>query len=229
MGKPVILVAGDKGGVGKSMVAMVLLDLMEKRGMPRALVDADPKNPDVWRTYHETMPAKCFDLGLADGWMDLTNHCEAQNEDWLIVNTAASTSFKNVGTTFVKGLAELERPLVTLWVINRQRDCLDMLGKNIDALMTGRLFVVRNEYWGGPEKFELFNASNLRARVVEGSGGVIDLPELADRIADEIYIRRLRFEEAMTGEGKRLAIGSRVELERWRLEAHERLAGVVDG
>jgi Mrp family chromosome partitioning ATPase len=40
-------VGGSKGGVGKSIVAMAVLDSLLERGEPVLLVECDTSNPDV--------------------------------------------------------------------------------------------------------------------------------------------------------------------------------------
>ncbi len=47
MGKPVYMVSGSKGGVGKSIVSMSLIHYLSKRDEKLLLIDADTANPDV--------------------------------------------------------------------------------------------------------------------------------------------------------------------------------------
>ena len=83
--------------------------------------------------------------------------------------------------------------------------------------------VVRNGYFGEEKKFELYNSSKLRA-AVEGRGGKsVTFPDLADRVADDIYSRRL----SLTDAAKTLPIGNRAELGRWRGELRKVLAELV--
>jgi MinD superfamily P-loop ATPase len=42
-------VGGGKGGVGKSMVSMALLDYLLSKGVPALLVESDTSNPDVYK------------------------------------------------------------------------------------------------------------------------------------------------------------------------------------
>ena len=42
-------VGGCKGGVGKTMVALALVDYLLRRDWPILLVETDTSNPDVWR------------------------------------------------------------------------------------------------------------------------------------------------------------------------------------
>ena len=53
--------------------------------------------------------------------------------------------------TFTEALRQQERKLVTLWVIDRKRDGLELLGGFLDTLANDErveVHVVRNLYWG---------------------------------------------------------------------------------
>jgi hypothetical protein len=91
------------------------------------------------------------------------------------------------------------------------------------AIPHAEVHVVRNGYFGDEKKFELYNASKVR-ETVEGRGGKsITLPDLADRVADDIYVKRL----SLAAAAKSLPIGNRAELGRWRGEVRKALAEVV--
>ena len=46
--KTMIMVGGGKGGVGKSTVAMALLDALRQEGNEPLYVETDDSNPDVY-------------------------------------------------------------------------------------------------------------------------------------------------------------------------------------
>jgi len=59
---------------------------------------------------------------------------------------------------------------------------------------------------------------------VESRGGKsITLPDLADRVADDIYVRRISLKLA----APKVPIGNRAELGRWRGDVGKVLAGVL--
>jgi hypothetical protein len=57
---------------------------------------------------------------------------------------------------------------VTLWVINRQRDSLELLKEYMESLPGSTVHVVRNTYFGDQGKFELYNGSKMRKTVEDG-------------------------------------------------------------
>ena len=128
-----------------------------------------------------------------------------------MINTAARNNLavKQYGRTLDSSLEELGSQLVALWVINRQRDSLELLAEFIDAIPKADVHVVRNGYFGDEKKFELYNGSKIREEVESRGGKSITLPDLADRVADDIYCRRISLERGGEGASHRQPRGAR--------------------
>lgn len=225
MAANIYLVGGSKGGVGKTLVTMALLDYFQELGKDFLLIENDNSNPDVWKTYHDSVPSEIINLDEADGWIDLVNLCESKTDSIVVINTAARNNkgVASYGGTLARTLAELKRKLITFWVINRQRDSLELLKEYMDSLPSDMLHVVRNGYFGDEKKFELYNGSKIRKTVEERGGLSLTFPDLADRVSDVIYSERISIAKAL----KELPLGNRAELGRWQAEAHKLLATVV--
>src|SRR5579871_2063830 len=82
-------VGGGKGGVGKSMVAVAVLDYLRAEGKRVLLVECDTSNPDVWKAYKEHVPTELVNLDEGDGWIYLVNLCDERRDHTIVVNTAA--------------------------------------------------------------------------------------------------------------------------------------------
>jgi hypothetical protein len=219
-------VGGSKGGVGKSLVAVATVDHLMERGEKVLLVECDTSNPDVWKMYRNFMPTEVINLDEADGWIHLVNVCDTNPESVVVMNTAArnNDAVTKFADTLDRSLEELGRDLVALWVINRQRDSLELLKEFASAVPKALVHVIRNGHFGDERKFELFNTSQIRRDVVEGRGGkAVTLPDLADRVADDLYTKRLSVAEA----ARTLPIGNRAELGRWREQVGRVLAEVL--
>jgi hypothetical protein len=218
-------VGGSKGGVGKSMMTLALLDYLLERGEKVALVECDTSNPDVWKAYREQVPTELLNLDEADGWIQLVNTCDKHRDSVVVINTAArnNVAVKQYGQTLDSSMEELGSKLVALWVINRQRDSLELLREFMDAVTKADVHVVRNGYFGAEGKFELYNASKIRSAVESRGGKSVTLPDLADRVADDIYANRM----SLSAAAKKLPIGNRAELGRWRGEVSKVLGEVV--
>ena len=218
-------IGGSKGGVGKSMVSFAAIDYLLSEGRKVVLVECDNANPDVFRAYKDLVHTERADLDEGDGWIHLVNVCDAHRGSTVVVNTAArnNVAVTRYGQTLDSSLEALDAKLVALWVINRQRDSLELLKEFIEAVPRAEVHVVRNGYFGDERKFELYNASKLRTSV-EGRGGQsVTLPDLADRVADDIYTERL----SLCAAAKSLPIGNRAELGRWRAEVRKVLVRLV--
>ena len=225
MAKRIWFSGGGKGGVGKSVVSIGLIDLALEHKDDLILVESDTSNPDVYKMHKDEIRTELIDLDDANGWIDFINVCDNNPDSLIIVNTAARNNrgVAAYGATLSATLSELDRELITLWVINRQRDSLELLSDFMADIVGSKIHVVRNKYYGAEEKFELYNNSKLRTQVEAAGGTSLSFPDLADRVSDDLYSKRLSVRAAM----KVLPLGNRAELTRWRLEVHKALGGVM--
>lgn len=215
MSERIYIVGGSKGGVGKSMVSLSLVDYLLQRDKKVLLVETDNSNPDVHKALQGVVESQIIDLDEASGWVSLVNVCDQKKGHVVVVNTAARNNrgVSKFGATLNDTLAELGRELMTLWVINRQRDSLELLADYQMAIQSTKLNVLMNGYFGDEAKFELYNSSKIKAAIENDLKGKSRLfPELADRVADDLYSKRLSIEAA----SKEMPIGNRAELGRWR-------------
>lgn len=224
----IILVGGSKGGTGKSTVCGAVFDYLAEHGKNPILIETDTSNPDVYKAYATSNHAAAIELDNVDGWIDLINFADKNRGQPLVVNTAARNSMavSKFGKTLYSTLGELDRQLITLWTINRQRDSLELLADYLESIPVSKdhvLHVVRNLYFGEQSKYQLYNESETRKRVESGGGQTIDFPDLADRVADDLTTKRLAIKTAL----QELPIGNRAELLRWRSAAHQALAQVL--
>ncbi len=227
MSDTIFLVGGGKGGVGKSLMSMALLDFLHTTGRRPFLVETDTSVPDVFKTYGETVGGELVNLDEREGWIDLVNLLESNRESTIVINTGArnQTGISNFGRTLSKALPELGRKLVVLWMIDRKRESLELLADFREAIPEAEVHVVRNLYLGAEKKFELYNGSNMRAAIEARGGRSLNLPELADRVTDAMNQGRLNVERAV----RELSLGDRMELERWRDDCKAMLAEVAGG
>jgi hypothetical protein len=204
---------------------MATVDYLQEQGESVLLIESDTSNPDVWKAYKESTETELVNLDEADGWIQLVNICDSKPDSVAVINTAARNN-KGVsayGETLNSTLAELKRELVTLWVINRQRDSLELLKEYMEAIPNANIHVVRNGHFGEEKKFELYNGSKLRAAVEERGGKSVTFPDMADRVSDDVYSKRMSIAVAL----KELPIGNRAELSRWRGEVKKMLDEVI--
>jgi hypothetical protein len=225
MGKEIYFVGGSKGGVGKSMVAFALLDYLIDRGEDVILIESDTSNPDVWKTYHGSTKSELINLDEADGWIAFVNICDMHPDCPVVVNSASrnNVGVTTYGATLNSSISELERKMITFWVINRQRDSLELLKEYLETMTETTVHAVRNLHWGEERKFELYNGSKLKTQIESRGGKSLTFPDLADRVADDLNRARMSIAVGL----KELPLGNRAELSRWRTEVNKVFAGVI--
>ena len=254
MNAPIFYVGGSKGGVGKSMVTSALIDYLSTREKNILLLETDNANPDVYKAHKETqigglrppqppesapgearqrpqhenaaLICKMVNLGFAEGWIELVNYCDENPGHVAVINSAArsNTGMEKYGATLKETPTELQRNFTAFWVINRQRDSIELLRAFLDVFPEALVYVCRNLYFGEMDKFELYNESKTR-KVIEQNGMTLDFPFLANRVADKLYSGRLTIQNALVD----LPLGDRAELKRWRTICGEMFDSVLEG
>lgn len=223
----IYLVGGSKGGVGKSLLSMTMLDYLQQKGEQPLLVETDNSNPDVYKAYRNSVESMLLDLDTVDGWVELLNHCADPKHRAIVINSAARNNLAvtQFGERLALGLEELsDAELVTFWCINTQLDSLELLKQYRAALPCGQLHVVRNEFRG--TNFRLYDESALR-RDIEARGGLsLTLSTLAERVTQELYgLHRLTLEDVATSSES--PFGNQIEAKRWRRHAARLLDPVL--
>ena len=213
-------IGGGKGGTGKSMVGMGLIDYLRKEGRDPVLIETDKKNPDVGRAHKNEIRTEGLDLSDQDGWVELLDLC-GKTESPVVINSAVGADETQGIDALEQSLESSGRKLVVLWVINRQRDSIELLRDFMKSVPVqspaAEVHVVRNLYFGGSHKFELFNDSKTRKELEERGGKVLDFPEIADRISNELYSKRVSIATCLVG----AETGTRFVLARWQNAVHQ--------
>ncbi len=78
MSLPLVFIGGNKGGVGKSLASMALLDYWLANDAKKTvfLIETDTSNPDVAKAYGETVPHLLPQISEREGWIDLVNELD---------------------------------------------------------------------------------------------------------------------------------------------------------
>jgi hypothetical protein len=192
----IFYVGGGKGGVGKSMVSLALVQyLIDKYKDEKAihLIETDESNPDVGRVYKGKIPMTTAILDNDEkGWILMTNLIEQSRDTLFVINSAARSNMgiKKNGRNFTAVLESGVVPydLVTLWPINRQKDSVALLEDFLNYVSFGSVYPVRNCYFGEPDDFTLYTKRVSESRFLRiRISGTLDFPALSDIIADDFY------------------------------------------
>jgi hypothetical protein len=192
----IFYVGGGKGGVGKSVVSITLIQfLIDKFGDGKSihLIETDESNPDVGRIYKGKIPVSNVILDEDEkGWILMAGIIESSSDTLFVINSAARSNMgiRKNGRDFTAVLESGKIPydLVTLWPLNRQRDSVSLLEDFLSHISFGSVYPVLNKYFGELDDFTLYakyfgESKLLRDRVTKN----LAFPALADIIADDFY------------------------------------------
>jgi hypothetical protein len=218
MHNTIYYVAGCKGGVGKTLVALALTNYMCEKYAKVDAIETDTVNSEIKRIFVAHPDPKVnviqIELDTKDGWATFFQFLSEKSTSVpVIINTPARNKQGVVDNIdfITRAFDSLQRKFVVLWVINRQRDSVVLLKDFMDLFPHSAFHVLRNTFFGAAEKFVTFNDSITRT-LVEGKGGkVVNFPELADRVAEEIYSKYYSIKHGISV----MKFSNRIELEGW--------------
>jgi hypothetical protein len=213
----IIYVGGGKGGVGKNATLDMLVDYMTRNGKQPLIVDSDNSNLDAYQRYEGKLPTKRVHLGERDGWAELFDIMQENGDKPIVINAKAGNndSLDKGAASLQIALDKLGKKLTALWVINRDDSSWVLLPHLLKVLPTSDVHVVINTHWGDVKKFELWQLSGERERLLERNGKEIVIPDVADRITykmknDPWYTYQEAYEK--------LPFSSQIEIDRIRAE-----------
>jgi hypothetical protein len=171
-------IGGEKGGVGKSVVARVLAQYAIDRGLPFVALDADSSHGALMRYYADhTRPVDLTAFESADAIMTLATEAERR----VLVDLPAQSDRPLaawIGEAGVLDLARESGVSVVLWhVMDDGKDSLLTLDRLMKRYGTAvRYAIVENH--GRGNDFSLFHQSATHAAALAQGAVVIALPEL---------------------------------------------------
>ena len=209
-------IGGEKGGVGKSVLARVLAQWCIDRGLPFVGMDADRSHGALARFYSEF--THVVDLNSPDGADQIMDRALGSERIVLVDLPAQSVVALETWLADADVLAFADGMAigVTFWhVTDGGFASVGELGQSLARLGDQvRHVVVRN--FGRSREFGQFDSSAARARLDALGGQVIDLPELDATTMYRIDARGASFWAAsnLSGEGRPTR---NLELQRVRL------------
>ncbi len=218
----IVIISGGKGGVGKSTVSLGVIDALLTRGERVTLVESDSTNPDAAKVLNGAPNAEICTAAMDDesGFIEAANVIE-NVDGYIVINTAARGLAPLIDYwSIIRDVADAtSREIIVLFPINRQRDSLELLRRQIDGSQGAPVYAVVNTFFGSPEKFALFNGSKVKS----DCSAVIVWPELNDRIADRLTNERIRLADAAA----HFTIAERSAIRRYRSDVGAALNGII--
>ncbi len=171
-------VGGEKGGVGKSLVARLLSQWFIDRSAPFAAVDADASHATLMRSYAGyAQSADLEDFASAD---EIVNRALAAERSVVVDLPAQSNRVLDrwIRSADVLRFAREAGVRLTLWhVTDGSVDSVNDLERTLERWGDAFAYVAVKNHGRGKD-FTLFDESDARRRLDERGGRTIDLPEL---------------------------------------------------
>ncbi len=173
------LIGGEKGGVGKSVVARLLAQYMIDHELPFIGFDTDRSHGSLLRFYGDYASPT-----VIDNYQSLDTIIEtasAQPEQRILVDLAAQTHHPLALWIEESGVLELADELgisIYYWnVMDSGKDCVDLLGKLLDQFGSRLNYVlVQNQL--RDEHFNILEYSGVKNRALDLNAKVITLKRL---------------------------------------------------
>jgi CO dehydrogenase nickel-insertion accessory protein CooC1 len=219
------LIGGEKGGVGKSVLARVLAQYFIDKEMPFTAYDTDKSHRSLQRFYVDYASPIVVDRYEA---LDTMMENVVQGGQRVVVDLAAQ-SF-GLLTQWMDDSAVLDvigdmGVAMSYWhVMDSSRDSVDLLNKVLDRFGNRlKLMVVLNEVRG--TEFEILQSTGQLDRALSLGASVVRLPKLSDIAMQKIDQFNTSFWAAsqMTANGNGLALFERQRVKLWLSKIYQQL------
>jgi len=221
------LIGGEKGGVGKSVVARVVAQYLIDKNIPFLGFDTDRSHGSLMRFYSDYASPV-----IVDDYESLDAIVEAAvefSEKRVLVDLAAQTHDPLVKWMDDSGVLETAEELgvqFNYWhVMDNGKDSVDLLKKMFDRFGNRLNYViVLNQLRG--ETFDIFYASGERERATEFNAKVITLKRLHEPVINKIDAGSTSFWAAKNRTStdlKGLGLLERQRVKLWLRAAYEQI------
>lgn len=188
-GAPIVLVDGDKGGVGKSFMARALAGQLLTRRYPVHCFDGDYRNGLLERHYGKHCPVERLDLRTEEGFSDFYDTLDWIDDDAIVICDLPA----GVGGRLQSEAERLHfnrdfgREIIHVWMADTGEDSVRQF-KELQFLANPAhsAFVMNLRGKTDPKRFAIWHESNLRTWFLAGGGLELRLPHMADGLHDRI-------------------------------------------
>jgi len=224
------LIGGEKGGVGKSVVARLLAQYMIDHEIPFIGFDTDRSHGSLLRFYTEyASPTVIDNYQSLDAIIETAS---AQPQQRILVDLAAQTHFPLTLWIEESGVLELAEELgisICYWnVMDSGKDCVDLLSKLLDQFGSRLNYVlVQNQL--RDDNFKILEFSGVKDRALDLNARVITLKRLHAPVMNKIDSNSYSFWAAKNKDADSLnALGllERQRVKIWLNHAYKEIASV---
>ncbi|MDR9897788.1 chromosome partitioning protein ParA [Aetokthonos hydrillicola Thurmond2011] len=212
----VVIVTGDKGGVGKSTFARGLLHLYINKKLKYLAYDSDHRNAQLYRHYNSVKPGvKLLNIFTRGGADDLLIDLESERPPLALVDLPAQSGVffeefeKDLGV--FDAVKELGYRVTMVSVLSRVKDSVNIL-RVLHEYCDNRVdyVVVKNLFHGDGDKFERYDSSQTRTKLLSAGAVEVMMPDLFFKPYDYIDEKNLPFSAVLESKEANIVIKSRV-------------------
>lgn len=230
MDRVVWLVAGNKGGVGKSIVAKSMTDWLCSETVPVIVVEGDTRTPDVRAAFGGFLSTEKFDLSEARGWEEYSDFiCNTEFNGHIVTNLPDAISDRLIFSLLALNELAVSHGIHVklLFVINTLPDGLHLLERLGEGFKD--IYIVKNLYFGAPHAFAPFDQMALLHQQYEDK--VILLPRMNPNIMMVVREARMSFNKfiVQTGNSRSNTTYAKMVVADWRDAMYEALADTLQG
>ena len=223
--KRIVLVINGKGGVGKSMFAVNLVQYLKDKNLPHVAIDTDNENSTLTRFHPDARFIDLDEPRQLDALFSAT-----ASADLVVVDGRAASTDLFLGYFDEIGLAEVltacDTALTLAIPINHEADSVDQLQRLAERLGSAcRYLVIRNASQG--DSFGIYDNSEIRVRLRDELGGrEIDMPRLQDWLVEALHRADVTVGVGSTHDT--FSLLDRQRLRNWQRRLHAAIDSVGD-
>lgn len=223
------LIGGEKGGVGKSLMARVLAQYMIDKEMPFLGFDTDRSHGALMRFYSGYASPVAIDK--AESLDAIVEAAVDQPGRRILVDLAAQTHESLAGWMEDAGVVNLADELgmkLFYWhVMDTGKDSVDLLRRLLDRFGTGLAYVlVRNHVRGGD--FSGLEQSGEQARAVGMGARIVSVKKLNEHVIGKIDSASSSFWQAKASDRDSTGLGlmDRQRVKMWLRDVYREIDDV---
>lgn len=226
--KKLILVHGDKGGVGKSTLAGLAIDYSITRYGQVAVVEGDEKINDVSSRFTGVQGVQGFMVDLArpdaseESVIALFDELEGAGlPDVVVVNTPASASstLDRQAKVLVEAAHDMGYEVAVAWMLGPDDSSAALSAESMLCKLADRKVAIVNQRFGDGKRFS-WTRHPARQAWKDSGGLESELAALTDRAITAVQERPGRYTD-LASPGSALSIITRKYLGDWVRQAHE--------
>lgn len=185
MAKKILIVGGDKGGVGKTTTALTLHNHFSScESLKLKLFDGDMVNPD-FHSHLKSHSCQRLNIDSLDAWGEALEAAAGADVSVLNLPARGMEIFSEFGEALAETAVALDVEISYFHVMAPHKESVLLLAAALDrvAAFGGNVYAIRNNFFAEAAAFDLYNSSKLRNRCA----GELDLPALAPSVANLVF------------------------------------------